>query len=364
MAGPTRVQTKSNYHVGAASSSTLTITLDSAPKKGNLLVLVIGCIGLGESVASVAQNSGTVTWAQQKESDDGNGQYVFIWTGAVVGSAGTGINITLGAASYVIEATACEYNNVLISSFIDVTGSANSGIGGGTTGDTGAAGPTNQAVEVWVGGIWATGVSVDPTQSNPTSGWALLDGAQHYYYSSIRGSTAYLEKIVSATGTAECTDTIANSGEWAGAIICIKGAVPVTYTTTYLENVLLKLTNQTVTNKLDVLTKLTNQTHTYLEDVEFVFRYTKVFSLDAIIGHVLTGVTVDSNGSTLASCTVLLFETSGTGGNPQFIASTTSDANGIYYFVLPNNSTQYFVEAIKTGIPHVFGTTDRNLTAT
>jgi hypothetical protein len=70
------------------------------------------------------------------------------------------------------------------------------------------------------------------------------------------------------------------------------------------------------------------------------------------------GITKDSAGAVLASCTVNLLETLAN----KFIESTISDANGNYEFRSPSLSTAYYVVAYKAGSPDVAGTTVNTLT--
>lgn len=65
------------------------------------------------------------------------------------------------------------------------------------------------------------------------------------------------------------------------------------------------------------------------------------------------GVTKDSAGTALASCTVDLFQTL----DDKFIETQTSDASGNYEFRSPSLSTAYYVVAYKAGAPDVAGTT-------
>lgn len=73
-------------------------------------------------------------------------------------------------------------------------------------------------------------------------------------------------------------------------------------------------------------------------------------------GVTLSGVTRDANGNPLGGCTVWLFKTS----DKNFVAETTSDANGNYSFEVVSG-VKYFIRAHKDGTPNVFGTTDDNL---
>lgn len=76
----------------------------------------------------------------------------------------------------------------------------------------------------------------------------------------------------------------------------------------------------------------------------------------------LVGLTKDSVGNVIASCTVWLFKTI----DQSFIASTTSDGSGSYMFIVADTTTQYFVRAYNDAYlgNRVFGTSDRTLVAT
>ena len=73
----------------------------------------------------------------------------------------------------------------------------------------------------------------------------------------------------------------------------------------------------------------------------------------------ITGITKDSTGTLIASCDVELFET----GSEKFLRKTTSDGSGNYSFIVPNNSSNYWVRAYKVGAPDVTGTTINNIVA-
>ena len=71
----------------------------------------------------------------------------------------------------------------------------------------------------------------------------------------------------------------------------------------------------------------------------------------------IRGVTRDSGGAALASCTVKLFRTS----DDFLIATTTSDGSGNYDFPVQNDNATYYVVAYKSGAPDVSGTTTNSL---
>jgi hypothetical protein len=71
------------------------------------------------------------------------------------------------------------------------------------------------------------------------------------------------------------------------------------------------------------------------------------------------GVTRDSGGTALASCTVNLFRTS----DNAFIDRVVSGADGAYEFRSGSLTTNYYVVAYKAGSPDVSGTTVNTLVA-
>lgn len=74
----------------------------------------------------------------------------------------------------------------------------------------------------------------------------------------------------------------------------------------------------------------------------------------------VSGVTRDSTGTALGSCTVALFASS----TNAFIAQTTSDAStGAYSFTVGTGQMMYLV-AYKAGVPDVAGTTVNTVTPT
>lgn len=70
------------------------------------------------------------------------------------------------------------------------------------------------------------------------------------------------------------------------------------------------------------------------------------------ISFKITGVTKDSAGAVLGSCTVNLFRTS----DNAFMQTTTSDANGIYFFY-GMGQQDHFEVSYKAGSPDVTGAT-------
>lgn len=111
------------------------------------------------------------------------------------------------------------------------------------------------------------------------------------------------------------------------------------------------------TYSMDVILSRINDAVSYLSDVEIVDRITSVYLFDVLIGQIIKGITKDSAGQPLGNCIVWLFRTY----DKVYIAETVSDSVGNYYFVVNENTTNYFVRTHKDGSPNVFGTSDRNL---
>jgi hypothetical protein len=209
--GITRVQGPVEGNWSSGTSFAVTIT----PTSGNLLIAVIttrsGATPV--TVSSISQNS--VTWSYQirKYYVYGTTQSwnVEIWVGVVSGSPSSTVTISLSgtpSGPYPSgKADICEYSGLLTSGFLDKTATNN---GNSASTSTGTTASTTQADELWIGGINEVGVG---SQSNPTNGFTMLVGAS--------SQLGYLEKIVSATGTANSGTTI-SSDYWVGCIVTLK----------------------------------------------------------------------------------------------------------------------------------------------
>lgn len=75
---------------------------------------------------------------------------------------------------------------------------------------------------------------------------------------------------------------------------------------------------------------------------------------------IISGVTKDSTGAALGSCTVSLYRTL----DDQLLERVTSDGGGNYQFSAIGLSETYYVVAYKAGSPDVAGTTVNTLIGT
>lgn len=206
------------YKRGTDVDTTVSLTLDSTPTNGNLLVAVIGTTKKNSSATVDSINQTGVTWTQQEANSDNISIYynnVEIWVGVVTSGASKDIVVNLSDTvprGGVVNV--CEYSGLLTSGFLDKTAS-NEGISNAS--DTGTTATTSQNDELWVGGIDV----LNATQSSPTNGFTLLDGAKYG-----TTSVAYLEKIVSSTGTANSGTALYTSTLWIGVIATFKASAP------------------------------------------------------------------------------------------------------------------------------------------
>ena len=196
---------------GTTTSNSISITLGSTPINGNVLVATIATYGSSLVIVNSINQTG-VTWTSQISQTRSimGGE---IWFGVVGSGASTSITINLsGTANNGAVADICEYSGIATSNFLDKTAT---GSGTGTFTSTGSTATTTQANELWIGITF----SDTTTQSSPTNGFTLLDGALY------SGATnAYLEKIVSSTGSAYSGTTIV-SHMWGGCIATFKAFV-------------------------------------------------------------------------------------------------------------------------------------------
>ena len=165
------------------------------------------------SISSVTETG--VTWAKAVSYYLSGYYSVEIWYGTVASSAGTSVLFTFSSTSGYAAADICEYSG-LASSPVDKTAT---NTGDSTSLDTGTTAPTSQANELFVGAT----VGYGATQSSPTNGFTLLDGA-----ADTATSLAYLENIVSATGTADSGASLPAAHHWIGCIatFLISGSTP------------------------------------------------------------------------------------------------------------------------------------------
>ena len=208
---------------GTKVGTPLNVTLTSAPISGNVLFATIGLMEVVDGISHVNSITQTgVTWSKQFSS--ANAISVEIWKGIVGADAGTLISIGLHS-SYAGIVDVYEYSG-LGSAVLDKT--ASSGFSG-ISSTTGTTATTTTASELWIGITVPLMMDAVISQNTPTNNFTLLDGANYaegQYYEgagTFYFSVSYLEKIVSATGTANSGTTLSGSStQGAGGIATFK----------------------------------------------------------------------------------------------------------------------------------------------
>ncbi len=213
--GITRVQ----YDRGTATSgTTVTTTMGSTPVSGNLLIAAISADPYysTESVASVSETG--AAWSKVVGYDGGSGgTLVEIWKGNVSSGASTTITTTFGYALSAAVVNVCEYSG--LSGIVDQN---NSAVGTGSPSSTGTI-TTTQASELIIGAI-----TVFPgtyNQTTPQNGFILLDGSIVNLGNQVTG--AYLENIVSSTGTYSTGTSAVSISNYDGCIASFEAGASV-----------------------------------------------------------------------------------------------------------------------------------------
>jgi hypothetical protein len=238
--------------VGAGNEPNVqtSITLANAPIQGNVLISAIGIQGVHttttdaegmvtapssfETATVSSINETGVVWTRQVRSNSiAVNLNVEIWLGVVVSQASPSITVNLDSLQsntiMALNIDICEYMGIAANSSLDKT-ATNTGFG--STADTGLTAPTTQANELWIGAIL---FESSVQQTSPTNGFLLLDGQPNATGGRI--CTAFLEKIVNVTGTANTGTTIKYGdellfGAWVGCVATFSSTRVVAPTTT------------------------------------------------------------------------------------------------------------------------------------
>ena len=216
-ATPARVRSATSYSA-AATSTSFTVTMGTAPAAGNTLVAVISSRGSAANQISGISSTGA-TWARAAQSTNTSGSTLEIWS-APVGS-GAGAVVTLSTTTGRCAGVVIEYSGLLTTaSPVDQWAISNNI---GTAAVTGTSTATTQANEVWIGGIGYR--SSTPTLGSILNSFTSVASAKTTSTTPDNNVMVYaLEAIVSAAGTAGSGGTLSASATWSGAIATFKAA--------------------------------------------------------------------------------------------------------------------------------------------
>ena len=210
-AAPVRVQFASG-NSGAASATTIPVTLTTAPVNGNTLVAVIGTRSTsGNSITSISQTG--ATWKRAVSTIGTSGTTTEIWYAPNVQGAATAV--TINQSSVRGAAIIMEYSGVFTVPALDQTANTTATSTAAVTGTTPT---TTQANELCVGGIGLVNSSY--TLTSPLNGFTSVASA-----ATTSGSASVNAKIyaldltnVVTTGTQSSGGTVSTSSAWSGAI--------------------------------------------------------------------------------------------------------------------------------------------------
>lgn len=218
-ATPMRVQSKTGA-VGTTAANSFTVSM-TAPTSGNTLVAVVSTRSTTASAVTSISNTGTaLAWARAVQTTPSSSTTTEIWYAPVLSGAGTDITINLSASIFA-AAVVGEYSGVLTPGPVDVTANNSNGSNSTAT-STGTTATTTQANEVWIGGIGLR--SSGYTLGTPTNSFTAVTNASSGSTTATNNARVYfLEKIVSAAGTANSGGTTTSS-RWSGAIATFKAS--------------------------------------------------------------------------------------------------------------------------------------------
>ncbi|MCX6876155.1 MAG: DUF6288 domain-containing protein [Verrucomicrobia bacterium] len=213
-----RVQSKTG-NTGPNASTTIPVTLSTAPANGNTLIAVIATRGSSAGRVTGITQTGA-TWSRAAQATNPNGTTTEIWQAPNILNAAAAL--TINQALLRSAAVVMEYRGVLSASPLDQTSSAT---GNSTAALTGTTPSTTQANELWIGGMGY--ISSTPTLGTVLNSFTAVASAQSTHGTAANNAKGYaLERIVSATGTAYSGGTLSTTAQWAGALATFKTITP------------------------------------------------------------------------------------------------------------------------------------------
>ena len=194
-----------------------TISCSLAPQNGDALIAIVGTRGTADNRVSSITQTGAV-WTRAIQVSTSSGATTEIWYALNISGATASITITL-AASMKASAIIAEYSGIATSNALDKVATST---GRSATPRTGITTMTSQSDELWIGALNATGTA---TYSAPSNNFILIGNALSTGGgAATKNSAEYLEKIISANGTATTTATLSLNATWSGAIATFKAA--------------------------------------------------------------------------------------------------------------------------------------------
>lgn len=194
-------------HITTANTLSVTIPATTA---GNCLVVCIGVQAVTPSVSGITLGGSAGNFAQL-ETDTSSSESTWIW--ADPNCAGGQTAIVISGTNLSVDATHGGVSIHEVAGLVSASPLDQKASGHGSTTTTwtsGAAGPTLQAAELWIG--CAASIKTITGPASPWINTAFLGGMMAGY------------QIVSATGTATYSGTLAASGSYSASVVTLKGA--------------------------------------------------------------------------------------------------------------------------------------------
>ncbi len=198
-----RVQSAKN-NSGASSVTTLNVVFGGAPTDGNIVVLAAS----GNGVMSILSTSG-ITWLAANIT---NSSVICGTIGLGRVFSGASATITVNQVSSVgMSIVAVEYSgtNIRQDRAISATGTSVSPASGATS-------TTTSSNELWVGALFGR---LQATFSAPTNSFSIVDQDTSTIGSTNDKCVAFLERLVSSTGTPNAGATLSSSANWVARVL-------------------------------------------------------------------------------------------------------------------------------------------------
>lgn len=223
-----RVQSATNQ--SSTSVATLTATLGAAPTNGNIVIAAASFLGTASQVGDSGAWAATgITWMKVVTLAQGaSSTQLSLAIGRVRASASASIVFTCDQTGGIAMAVA-EYSGASLNfdKFV-------SGLGSSTAPASGATATTEAANELWIGAISHRATS-GGTFSSPTNSFTIVGQAKSTLGTTSDRSICLLERIVSATGTANAGATVSPTGTWIAQALTIEQAAVAAGGGPYLE---------------------------------------------------------------------------------------------------------------------------------
>lgn len=216
-----RVQSKTGTSGASSSVTTWSITFDSTPVAGNVIVAACAAFGSASIPGTPGYFSQTgVEWMLTNPSvQAASNTLLFLAIGKVLSGAGSTLTITTLTAGG-MSIAAAEYSG--LDTRFDRFMSA---VGNSAAPASGATGTTSKGNQLWIGAISHRAAN-GGTFSSPTNSFSIVGQAKSSMNTTSDRSVCLLERIVTSTGTANAGAAVSPTGVWAAQVLTLDALPP------------------------------------------------------------------------------------------------------------------------------------------